>query len=115
MARKHIIQTDSLDEKISVNGENPHQTAFSQPKQPNPRGLARLNELSVQPILKTTPLKNTKIERKNILVSAEAHYYFKTTSALHNIKLLELVDFAVKNLNQMTPEELSNAIQKFTK
>ena len=42
-----------------------------------------------------------------------AYFYFKTTSAQHDIKMLELVDFAVEQLRQMDSEELSTKLKAF--
>ena len=106
MARKNIIQTDALNEQISSTNENPHQTAFANPQ---PRGLAAME----QPSAPAVPLKKEKVERRNILGSADAHFYLKTTSAQHDIKMLELIDFAVEQLRQMDPEELSTKLKAF--
>ncbi len=106
MTRKNIIQTDALNEQIGSTNENPHQTAFATPQ---PRGLAAMEQTPAP----ATPVKKEKVERRNILGSADAHFYFKTTSAQHDIKMLELIDFAVDQLRQMEPEELATKIKQF--
>ena len=106
MARKNIIQTDSLNEQISSTNENPHQTAFATPP---PRGLAAMEQTPTP----EAPTKKERVERRNILGSADAHFYFKTTSAQHNIKMLELVDFAVDQLRQMDVNELETKLKAF--
>ena len=106
MARKNIIQTDALNEQISSTNENPHQTAFATPQ---PRGLAAMEQTPTP----EAPAKKEKVERRNILGSADAHFYFKTTSAQHNIKMLELVDFAVNQLRQMDVSELETKLKAF--
>lgn len=108
MARKNIIQTDALNEQIGSTNENPHQTAFSSPQ---PRGLAAMGQTEAPEV--TAPVKKEKVERRNILGSADAHFYFKTTSAQHDVKMLELVDFAVEQLRQMDPEELAIKLKAF--
>lgn len=108
MARKNIIQTEALNEQIGSTNENPHQTAFSNPQ---PRGLAAMQQTEAPEI--AAPVKKEKVERRNILGSADAHFYFKTTSAQHDIKMLELVDFAVEQLRQMNPEELATKLKTF--
>jgi len=107
MTRKNIIQTDALNEQISSTNENPHQTAFATPQ---PRGLAAMQTETAEA---ETPQKKEKVERRNILGSADAHFYLKTTSAQHDIKMLELIDFAVEQLRQMDPDELTEKLQKF--
>lgn len=105
MARKNLLQTNALEEKISIQGENPHQTAFSQPKV---RGLALLDE-----DIETAPKE--KKERKNSLISAEAHHFFKTVGAQNGLKLLEVVDFAVEQLRELDEQELAAALQAYKK
>ncbi|OCS87114.1 hypothetical protein [Caryophanon tenue] len=105
MARKNLLQTNALEDKISVQGENPHQTAFSQPKA---RGLALFDEPIEQ-------LPKEKKERKNSLISAEAHHFFKTVGAQHGLKLLEVVDFAVEKLRELDEEELVQQLQAYKK
>lgn len=104
MTRKNIIQTDALNEQIGSTNENPHQTAFATPQ---PRGLATMEQTP------TAPVKKEKVERRNILGSADAHFFFKTTSAQHDIKMLELVDFAVEQLRQMDSDELATKLKAF--
>lgn len=106
MARKNIIQTDALNEQIGSTNENPHQTAFATPQ---PRGLAAMEQIPAP----TAPVKKEKVERRNILGSADAHYFLKTTSAQHDIKMLELIDFAVEQMREMNPEELALKIKQF--
>lgn len=105
MTRKSIIQTDALNEQIGSTNENPHQTAFATPQ---PRGLAAMEQTP-----EAIPVKKEKIERRNILGSTDAHFFFKTTSAQHDIKMLELVDFAVEQLRQMNSEELATKLKTF--
>lgn len=105
MARKNLLQTSALEEKISVQGENPHQTAFSQPKA---RGLALLDYAIEQ-------LPKEKKERKNSLISAEAHHFFKTVGAQHGLKLLEVVDFAVEKLRELDEQQLVTELQQYKK
>ena len=107
MTRKNIIQTDTLNEQISSTNENPHQTAFATPQ---PRGLAALEQ---QKSIPEDSTKKKKVERRNILGSADAHSYFKITSAQHNIKMLELIDFAVDQLRQIDSDELENKLKAF--
>ena len=51
------------------------------------------------------PVKKEKVERRNILGLADAHFYFKTTSAQH----------AVNQLRQIYPEVLSTKLKVFFK
>ena len=110
MTRKSIIETNALNEQIGSTNENPHQAAFATPQ---PRGLAAMGLTPEPTEAPATPVKKEKVERRNILGSADAHFYFKTTSAQHDIKMLELVDFAVEQLRQMDSEELATKLKDF--
>lgn len=104
MARKNILDTNALDTKISVQGENPHQTAFSEPKA---RGLALLNDTPEE------PKKKEKVERKTTLMSAKAHQFFKINGAQQDMKLLEVIDFAVDKLLELDPEQLQAELKAY--
>jgi len=106
MARKNILNTSALDNKISVQGENPHQTAFSEPKA---RGLALLNDSEPQ----EAPKKKEKVERKTTLMSAKAHQFFKINGAQQDMKLLEVIDFAVDKLLEMDPDQLQAELKAY--
>jgi hypothetical protein len=105
MARKNILNTNALDNKISIQGENPHQTAFSEPKA---RGLALLNDQPAE-----QPKKKEKVERKTTLMSAKAHQFFKINGAQQDMKLLEVIDFAVDKLMELDPEQLQAELKAY--
>lgn len=105
MGRKNLLENDALNSKFSAEGENPHQAAFSEPKA---RGLALMkDEIHVE------PKKKEKVERKTTLMSAKAHQFFKINAAQHDMKLLEVIDFAVDKLLEMDEQQFQKELEAY--
>lgn len=105
MGRKNLLENDALNSKFSAEGENPHQAAFSEPKA---RGLALIHDE-----VASEPKKKEKVERKTTLMSAKAHQFFKINAAQHDMKLLDVIDFAVDKLLEMDKEQLVQQLKAY--